>query len=68
VITGTGTAAGLVLGAAVGYAVIPLAGMTELAVPWQHLVLTAVCLPLLTAAVAMAGTPSRLPMIARRQS
>jgi putative ABC transport system permease protein len=68
VISGLGTVAGLMLGVLVGVAAIPATGMLSLTVPWQHLGLTAVCVSFLAAATAMIATPSRLPMITRRQS
>jgi putative ABC transport system permease protein len=68
VITVLGTLAGLVLGACVGYAAIPTTGLLVFAVPWEHLVLTAVGVPLLASAAAVLTTRSRLPMIVRRQS
>ncbi|HEX6358944.1 ABC transporter permease [Actinophytocola sp.] len=68
VITVLGTLGGLVLGGLVGYAAVPVLGLLVLAVPWQHLVLTAVGVPLLSAAAAVLSTRSRLPMTVRRQS
>jgi putative ABC transport system permease protein len=68
VVTGVGTLAGLVVGGCVGFAATPLAGVPRLAIPWNYLLLTAVCVPLVATIVAMVATPSRLPMIVRRQS
>jgi putative ABC transport system permease protein len=68
VVSGLGTLAGLVLGGSVGYAAVPISGLLGAAVPWRLLWLTAVAVPLLAAAVAVVVTPSRLPMIQRRQS
>jgi putative ABC transport system permease protein len=68
VVTGLGTLTGLALGGCVGYAAVPLVNRAHLVVPWQHLWLTAVAVPLLAAVVAVLATPSRLPMIQRRQS
>lgn len=64
VVTGLGTVTGLVVGTGVGFASVPV----DLTVPWPHLALTGLAVPLLTALVAMAATPGRLPMIQRRQS
>lgn len=68
VVSGLGALTGVVLGAGVGFAAVPVSGGSGFAVPWEHLLLTAVVVPLLAAVVAMAVTPGRLPMIQRRQS
>lgn len=64
VVTGLGAVAGVVLGSGIGFASTPAFGV----VPWQHLALTGLAVPLLAALMAMAATPGRLPMIQRRQS
>jgi putative ABC transport system permease protein len=63
-VTGLGAVAGVVLGSGIGFATTPVSGV----VPWQHLVLTGLAVPLLASLLAMAATPGRLPMIQRRQS
>jgi putative ABC transport system permease protein len=68
VVSGLGTLTGLVLGSSVGFAAVPISGRLGYAVPWQFIGLTAIAVPLLAVAMAMVVTPSRLPMIQRRQS
>lgn len=60
VVTSLGTLGGLVLGACAGFAAVPLAGLRELSVPWEHLLLTTLAVPLLAAVLAVLVTPSRL--------
>jgi hypothetical protein len=64
VVTGLGAVSGVVLGSGIGFASTP----TFDAVPWPHLALTGLAVPLVAALVAIAATPGRLPMIQRRQS
>lgn len=66
VVTALGTLAGLALGVCTGYAAVPVAGLPVHSVPWQHLWLTTLAVPLLAAAVAALATPSRLPMVRRQ--
>ncbi len=65
VVTLLGTVAGLAIGVCAGVAAVPIMGLSNLAVPWQHLLLTALAVPLLASAMAVVATPSRLPMMAR---
>lgn len=60
-----GTATGLVFGGALGFAVVPLTGQLEVAMPWENLAVTVVVVPLLAVGVAMVSTRSRLPMVRR---
>ena len=65
VVGGLGTALGIVLGGFFAYLIWPAIGAPEFIVPWQTLGLIAIAVPLLAALVAIAFTPSRLPMIRR---
>ncbi|MGH3881602.1 MAG: FtsX-like permease family protein [Actinophytocola sp.] len=65
VLSGLGTALGLLLGVVLGFSAIPLSGESALVVPWTSLALTVVGVPLLAMAVAMATTRSKLPMVRR---
>jgi putative ABC transport system permease protein len=65
VVTVLGTLSGLVVGACAAFAAVPIMGQDGLPVPWQHLLVTALAVPLLAAVVAVLATPSRLPMVRR---
>jgi putative ABC transport system permease protein len=60
VVTGLGAFAGLVLGVCAGFAAVPIVGYWHLSVPWQHLLITVLAVPLLASVVAVVATPSRL--------
>jgi putative ABC transport system permease protein len=60
VVTSVGTLAGVVLGSCVGFVAMPVLGATGFAVPWQHLSLTVLAVPLLASVVSALVTPSRL--------
>jgi putative ABC transport system permease protein len=62
VVTTLGTLAGVLLGVCAGYAAVPVAGLPSVSVPWQHLWLTVLAVPLLAAALAVLVTPSRLAL------
>lgn len=62
VVTALGTFAGLLLGVCAGYAAVPVAGLPRVSVPWSHLWLTVLAVPLLAAALAVLVTPSRLAL------
>lgn len=63
VVTVLGTSSGLAVGAGAAFAAVPIMGMPSLAVPWQHLLLTTLAVPLLASLVAAVATPSRLPVV-----
>jgi putative ABC transport system permease protein len=65
VLSGLGTVLGVGLGGVLGFAMGALAGESKFAVPWQHLAITVVAVPLLAVGVAIALTRSRLPMVRR---
>lgn len=65
VLSGLGTALGLLLGGVLGYAMGPLSGESTFAVPWSNLGITVVVVPLLAIGVAMVATRSKLPMVRR---
>jgi putative ABC transport system permease protein len=59
VVTGLGTFAGLVVGVCVGFAAVPVAGMTGLSVPWQQLWMAVLAVPLVASMVAVVVTGAR---------
>ncbi len=65
VVGGLGTALGLVLGVYIAFTAWPTTGSPEFLVPWQNLLITGFGVPLLAVLVAMAVTPSRLPLVRR---
>ncbi|MCT2585426.1 ABC transporter permease [Actinophytocola gossypii] len=65
VISGMGTVLGLVVGAGIGFVVVPLSGDLAFPVPWESLAVTVVAVPLLAVLVSMLSTRSNLPMVRR---
>lgn len=60
VVTGVGAVVGLALGVCTGLAAVPVAGYLAFSVPWQHLLVVALAVPLAASVVAAVVTPSRL--------
>jgi putative ABC transport system permease protein len=65
VLSGMGTVLGLLLGGVLGFAIGPIGKEAEFVLPWEHLAITAVAVPLLAVLIAMLSTRSTLPMVRR---
>jgi putative ABC transport system permease protein len=65
VVTVLGTVSGLAVGACAAFSAVPIMGLERVSVPWQHLLITTLAVPVLAFAVAALATPSRLPMARR---
>lgn len=64
---GLGCLLGLGLGAFVAYTLRSTVGADTWIVPWSHLLIVGIAVPAVAVAVAAIFTPSRLPLVARRQ-
>lgn len=65
VVTGLGALSGLVVGLCAAFAAVPVMGMPTLVVPWEHLLVTVLAVPVVASMTALAVTPSRLPLARR---
>ena len=64
---GLGCLLGLALGSFVAYTLRATVGAPQFVVPWSNLLAVGVVVPLLAVVVAAVFTPSRLPLVARRE-
>jgi putative ABC transport system permease protein len=65
VIAGLGCAVGIAFGAFVAFTARTTTGSPDFVVPWEHLAVTGIAVPLVAVLVAAVFTPSRLPLVRR---